>query len=110
VCSRSWTRRGKQNDDGSQSPGKGKAKPFEQWSADDVCILIKSIDGVGYAEAADVVKDMGINGKFFADMLLDNDEDPTKSMADGGLGFKKLQLKILKKKINSFSLEFIDKQ
>ena len=26
----------KQNDDGAQTLGKGKAKPFEQWIADDV--------------------------------------------------------------------------
>ena len=86
-------------DDGPQTPGKGKAKPFEQWSADEVCRLIKSIDGVGYAEAADVVKEIGINGKYFADMLRTNDEDLTKSIADDGLGFKKLQLKIVKAKI-----------
>jgi len=91
--------REEQKDDGPQTPGKGKAKPFEQWSADDVCRLIKSIDGVGYAEAADVVKDIGINGKLLADMLRDNDEDLTKSITDGGLGFKKLQLKIVKAKI-----------
>ncbi len=91
--------REKQKDDGPQTPGKGKAKPFEQWSVEEVCRLIKSIDGVGYAEAADAVKGNGIDGKYFADMLRNNDEDLTKSIADDGLGFKKLQLKVVKAKI-----------
>jgi serine/threonine protein kinase len=86
-------------DDGPQTSGKGKAKPFEEWSVDEVCKLIKSIDGVGYAEAADVVKEMGIDGKYFADMLRNNDEDLTNSRADDGLGFKPLQLKVVKAKI-----------
>jgi hypothetical protein len=86
-------------DDGPQTPGKGKAKPFEEWSVDEVCKLIKSIDGVGYAEAADVVKEMGIDGKYFADMLRNSDEDLTKSIANDGLGFKKLQIKVVKAKI-----------
>ena len=73
-----------------QTPGKGKAKPFEEWSADEVFRLIKCIDGVGYAEAADVVKEIGINGQHFAEMLRDNDEDLTKSIADDGLGFSEL--------------------
>ncbi len=84
---------------GQKAPEKGKAKPFEQWSVDEVCRLIKSIDGVGYAESADVVKEMGINGKRFAKMLRTNDEDLTKSIADDGFGFKKLQLKVLKDEI-----------
>jgi hypothetical protein len=92
-------RGGGRKDDGPQTPGKGTAKPFEQWSVDEVCRLIKSIDGVGYAEAADVVKEIGINGKYFADMLRNNDEDLTKCIADDGLGLKKLQLKLLKAKI-----------
>jgi hypothetical protein len=92
-------RGGGRKDDGPQTPGKGKAKPFEQWSVDEVSRLIKSIDGVGYAEAADVVKEIGINGKYFADMLRNNDEDLTKSIADEGLGFKNLQLKLVKAKI-----------
>jgi hypothetical protein len=92
-------RGGGRKDDGPQTPGKGKAKPFEQWSVDEVCRLLKSIDGVGYAEAADVVKEIGINSKYFADMLRNNDEDLTKCIADDGLGFKKLQLKLLKAKI-----------
>jgi serine/threonine protein kinase len=91
--------REKQKDDGPQTPSKGKAKPFEQWSVDEVYRLVKSIDGVGYAEAAAVVKDIGIDGKYFADMLRNNDEDLTKCIADDGLGFKKLQLKVVKAKI-----------
>jgi len=91
--------REKQKDDGPQTPSKGKAKPFEQWSVDEVYRLVKSIDGVGYAEAAAVVKDIGIDGKYFADMLRNNDEDLTKCIADDGLGLKKLQLKLLKAKI-----------
>jgi len=82
-----------------QTPGKGNAKPFEQWSVDEVCRLIKSIVGVGYAEAADVIKEIGINGKYFADMLRNSDEDLTKSIANDGLGFKKLQIKVVKAKI-----------
>ncbi len=91
--------REKQKDDGPQTPGKGKAKPFEQWSVDEVFRLIKSIDGVGYAEAADVVKENGVDGKYFAKMLRTNDEVLTKSIVDDGFGFKKLQLEVVKAKI-----------
>jgi len=92
--------REKQKDDGPQTPGKGKAKPFEQWSADEVCRLIKSIDGVGFAEAANAIKENGIHGELFLEMLRNNDEDLTKSIAEDGLGFKKLQLKVVKAKID----------
>ena len=71
--------------------------PFEQWSVDEACRLIKSIDGVGYVEAAPVVKEIGINGKYFAKMLRANDEVLTKSIADNGIGLKQLQLHLLKK-------------
>jgi hypothetical protein len=87
---------------GLQTPGKGKAsaKPFEQWDVNEVCRLVQSIDGVGFAEVANAIKANGIDGKCFSDMLRDNDEDLTKSIADDGLGFKKLQLKAVKSRID----------
>ncbi len=54
---------------------------------------------MGYAEAADVVQEMGIDGRLFAEMLRSNDEHLTKSRAGGGPGFKPLQLRVLKAKI-----------
>ena len=82
---------------GQDTLGMGKAKPFEQWSVDEVFRLIKSIGGLD--ESAEAIKVNRINGKYFADMLRNNDEDLTKSIADDGLGFKKLQLKVVKAKI-----------
>ena len=46
-----------------------------------------------------MIKEIGINGKYFADMLRNSDEDLTKSIANDGLGFKKLQIKVVKAKI-----------
>jgi hypothetical protein len=76
--------------------GGSKAKPFEQWSADEVFRLIKSI---GLDESAEAIKVNRINGKYFSDMFRNHDEDLTKSIADDGLGFNKLQLKVVKAKI-----------
>jgi hypothetical protein len=87
---------------GPQTPGKGKAqaKPFEQWDVDEVCRLVQSIDGVGFAEAANAIKKSGIDGKFFSEMLRNNDDDLTISIEKGGLGFTRLQLKVVKAKID----------
>jgi hypothetical protein len=84
------------------NPGKGnaRAKPFEQWDVNEVCRLVQSIDGVGFAEAANAIKESGIDGKFFSEMLRNNDDDLTISIEKGGLGFKRLQLKVVKAKID----------
>ena len=84
------------------NPGKGnaRAKPFEQWDVNEVCRLVQSIDGVGFAEAANAIKESGIDGKFFSEMLRNNDDDLTISIEKGGLGFKPLQLKVVKAKID----------
>ena len=54
--------------------------------------LVRSI-GSSYEGAAVAMKENGIDGRFFLAMLADNDEDLTTSIADGGLGFTRLQLK-----------------
>jgi hypothetical protein len=77
-----------------------RAKPFEQWDTNEVCRLVQSIDGVGFAEVANAIKANGINGKCFSKMLRDNDELLTTSIDDDGLGFKKLQLKAVESKID----------
>ncbi len=72
------------------------SKAFEKWDTNEVCGLVKSI---GFAEAADAIKKNGIDGKYLAEMLRNNDQDLTTSIAEGGLGFKRLQLKVVKAKI-----------
>jgi hypothetical protein len=72
------------------------SKPFEKWDVNEVSGLFKAM---GFAEAADAIKENGIDGKYFAEMLRNSDEDLTTSIAEGGLGFKRLQLKVVKAKI-----------
>jgi hypothetical protein len=93
---RSQWQRAEELEEEEEEGGGSKTKPFEQWSADEVFRLIKSI---GLDESAEAIKVNRINGKYFSDMLRNNDEDLTKSIADDGLGFKKLQLKVVKAKI-----------
>ena len=73
-------------------------KPFRDWSVNEVFDLIQSI-GPAYGNAAAAMKDLGLDGKFFLSMLESDDEDLTASIDDGGLGFKRLQLKALKAKV-----------
>jgi len=77
------------------------SKPFEKWDVNEVCRLVRAI---GFAEAAEAIKENGIDGKYFAEMLLNSDEDLTSSIAEGGLGFKRLQLKVVKAKIEECQL------
>jgi hypothetical protein len=72
------------------------SKPFEKWDVNEVCGLVKAM---GFAEAADAIKENGIDGKYFEEMLRNSDEDLTTSIAEGGLGFKRLQLKVVRAKI-----------
>ena len=68
------------------------AKPLESWDVSQMSKLVRSI-GSSYEGAAVAMKENGIDGRFFLAMLADNDEDLTTSIADGGLGFTRLQLK-----------------
>ena len=77
-----------------------RAKPFAQWDVNEVCRLVQSIDGVGFAEAAKAIKENGIDGEVFLQLLRDNDDDLTTSIEEGGLGFKRLQLKVVNAKID----------
>ena len=77
-----------------------RAKPFAQWDVNEVCRLVQSIDGVGFAEAASAIKAYGIDGEVFLQLLRNNDVDLTTSIEEGGLGFKRLQLKVVNAKID----------
>lgn len=68
--------------------------------SNEVCRLVQSIDGVGFAEVANAIKRNGIEGKYFSEMLRKNDDDLTTSITEGGLGFQRLQLKVVKPKID----------
>jgi hypothetical protein len=83
-----------------------RAKSFEQWDVDEVCRLVQSIDGVGFAEVANAIKTHGIDGKYFSEMLRKNDDDLTSSITEGGLGFQRLQLKVVKSKIDEIQAAF----
>jgi serine/threonine protein kinase len=93
--------REKKKEDGPQTPDKCKTKPFEQWSVDEVCRLVKSI---GFEDSAEAIKVNRIDGRFLSEMLSENHpdyDDLITSIADGGLGFQKMQLKVVNRKIDS---------
>jgi hypothetical protein len=81
-----------------------RAKPFAQCNVNEVCRLVQSIDGVGFAEAASAIKANGIDGEVFLQLLRNNDVDLTTSIEEGGLGFKRLQLKVVHAKIDKVRL------
>lgn len=68
------------------------AKTFASWGARQVCELVRSI-GPAFEGPAVAIEENGIDGRFFQGMLARNDEDLTTKIADGGLGFTRLQLK-----------------
>lgn len=74
------------------------AKPFSAWGARQVCEMVRSI-GSSFEGAAVAMEENGIDGSFFLAMLENNDEDLTTAIADGGLGFTRLQLKRVKAQI-----------
>lgn len=86
--------------DEPQSPSKSvsQRKPFKEYSVEEVFKLVYGISA-GFTETADAMKLNGIDGQYFSEMLENDDEDMTTSIAEGGLGFKKLQLRVVKAKI-----------
>ena len=82
----------------AEAQGAAGAKPFKSWSASEVCEFVRSI-GNALADKAAAIEENCIDGEFFLKMLDSNDEDLTNSIADGGLGFTKLQLRRVKDKI-----------
>jgi len=73
-------------------------KPFKSWCASEVAELVRSI-GSAFADKANQIDANGIDGKYFLDMLTNNDADLTTSIAEGGLGFSRLQVNRVSKKI-----------
>jgi len=84
-------------EESQKSPSKDvpRPKPFKEYSVGEVFQLVYDISE-GFHEIAHEMKVNGINGQYFLDMLAVDDEDMTTSIADGGLGFRKLQLKSVK--------------
>lgn len=90
----------RENADASQSPSRGvpQRKPFMECNVEEVFKLVQDI-GDGFKEAADVMKSNGFDGPYFLDMLERNDEDLTISIAEGGLGFTRMQMNRVKAKM-----------
>ena len=82
----------------AEAQGAAGAKPFKSWSVSEVCEFVRSI-GSAFADKAAAIEENGVDGDFFLKMLDSNDEDLTTIIADGGLGFAKLQLKNVRAKI-----------
>jgi len=84
-------------EESQKSPSKDvpRPKPFKEYSVGEVFQLVYDISE-GFHEIAHEMKVNGINGQYFLDMLAVDDEDMTTSIANGGLGFRKLQLKSVK--------------
>ena len=73
-------------------------KPFRSWCASEVAELVRSI-GSAFADKANQIDANGIDGEFFLGMLTNNDANLTTSIAEGGLGFSRLQVNLVSKKI-----------
>jgi hypothetical protein len=73
-------------------------KPFRSWCASEVAELVRSI-GSAFADKANQIDANGIDGEYFLDMLTNNDAHLTTSIAEGGLGFSRLQVNLVSKKI-----------
>ena len=58
----------------------------------ELCEFVRSI-GKAYEDTAVAIEENGIDSGFFLKMLADSDQDLTTSIAAGGLGFSRLQLK-----------------
>ena len=82
----------------AEAQGDAGAKPFNSWSVSEVCEFVRFI-GSAFADKAAAIEENGVDGKFFLKMLYANDEDLTNSIAEGGLGFTRLQLRRVKDKI-----------
>jgi hypothetical protein len=75
------------------------AKPFEKWDVNEVYELVKSI-GIGFAEAADAIKENYVDGKTL--ISADFDQYFTMGVAEGGLGLTPMQKMRLKTEIEQF--------
>jgi hypothetical protein len=75
------------------------AKPFENMDVNEVYELVKSI-GIGYAEAADALKENSVDGRTL--MSAGFDQYLTMGIAEGGLGLKPMQKMRLKTEIEQF--------
>ena len=73
-------------------------KPFKSWCASEVAELVRSI-GSAFADKANQIEANGIDGDYFWAMLKNNDPDLTTNVEDGGLGFSRLQVNRVGKKI-----------
>ena len=73
-------------------------KPFRSWCASEVAELVRSIESA-FADKANQIDANGIDGEFFLGMLTNNDANLTTSIAEGGLGFSRLQVNNVSKKI-----------
>jgi hypothetical protein len=78
-------------------------KPFRSWCKSEVADFVRSI-GSAFADMANQIDAHGIGGDFFLNMLTDNDEDLTTSIAEGGLGFSRLQVKLVSKEIEKLGI------
>jgi hypothetical protein len=76
------------------------AKPFEKWGVNEVYKLVKSI-GIGFAEAAEVIKENSVDGK--TSISAGFDQYLTMGIAQGGLGLRPMQKMRLKTEIEQFS-------
>ena len=77
------------------------AKPFEKWDVKEVCGLVESI---GFAEAADVIKQNCVDGKTL--ISADFDQYLTMGIAEGGLGLKPSQKKDFKTEIEKIQKQW----
>ena len=87
---------------GSDMESADSVKPFNTWSESEVAQLVRAI-GIAFANKAHEIEANGIDGQYFAAMLANHDDDLTTSIADGGLGFSKLQVNRVKAKIAELS-------
>ena len=79
-------------------------KPFRSWCASEVAELVRSI-GSAFADKANQIDANGIDGEYFLDMLTNNDAHLTTSIAEGGLGFSRLQVNLVSKKIEKLGCQ-----
>ena len=68
------------------------AKPLDSWGVFEVCELVRSL-GKAFEDKAAAMQENGIDGHFLLAMLASDDTDLTTPIANGGLGFSRLQLK-----------------
>ena len=83
---------------GADMASEDSAKRFKTWDVSEAAELVRSI-GSAFADKADAMVANGIDGQYFSDMLANNDDDLTLSIADGGLGFTRMQVNRVRAKI-----------